>query len=74
MNKNTRDSFIFGFTLFSLFFGSNLFFSPAIGLVSGDNWPIALLGFFLAGIVVPVLAIIGVLNSEGRFEITNKAY
>jgi LIVCS family branched-chain amino acid:cation transporter len=65
-NKILRDSLIFGFALFAVFFGAgNLIFPPSIGLVSGTDWSIALVGFILTGIVLPVLGVIAVLNSDG---------
>ncbi|MEW9673334.1 branched-chain amino acid transport system II carrier protein [Ammoniphilus sp. 3BR4] len=69
-NKTLRDTFIIGFALFAVFFGAgNLIFPPSIGLVSGTNWPTALLGFVLTGIVLPLLSVIAVLNSDGKFEV-----
>ncbi|MCL2011033.1 MAG: branched-chain amino acid transport system II carrier protein [Synergistaceae bacterium] len=59
---NTGKSFITytiitGFALFSAFFGAgNLIFPPAIGLLAGSEWRPALFGFFLSGVLLPVLA------------------
>ena len=70
MKKSTRDSLVFGFALFAIFFGAgNLIFPPSIGLASGENWMVAMAGFFLTGIILPILGIIAVLNSEGKFEV-----
>lgn len=67
--KKVRDSLIFGFALFAVFFGAgNLIFPPSIGLVSGSDWPVALVGFILTGIVLPILGVVAVLNSKGKFE------
>lgn len=72
-NKMIRDSLIFGFALFAVFFGAgNLIFPPSIGHVSGAEWPMALVGFILTGIVLPILGVIAVLNSEGKFEVLTK--
>lgn len=69
-NKTLRDSFIVGFALFAVFFGAgNLIFPPSIGLASGTNWSPALIGFVLTGIVLPLLSVIAVLNSDGKFEV-----
>jgi branched-chain amino acid:cation transporter, LIVCS family len=72
MKKNNivRDSLIFGFAFFAVFFGAgNLIFPPSIGFVSGTDWPVALVGFVLTGIILPLLALIAVLNAEGKFEV-----
>lgn len=73
-NKSmTKDSFIIGFALFAIFFGAgNLIFPPAIGMVSGSNWFVAMLGLIATGIALPILAIIAVSNSDGKFEILTK--
>ncbi|KAB7706215.1 branched-chain amino acid transport system II carrier protein [Bacillus aerolatus] len=70
MKKSTRDSLIFGFALFAIFFGAgNLIFPPSIGLASGESWGTAMAGFVLTGIILPILGIIAVLNAEGKFEV-----
>jgi branched-chain amino acid:cation transporter, LIVCS family len=69
-NKIYRDSLIFGFAFFAVFFGAgNLIFPPSIGFVSGTDWPTALAGFVLTGIILPLLGLIAVLNAEGKFEV-----
>ena len=41
-----RDIFIVGFALFSMFFGAgNLMFPPFLGMESGKDWLIPLIGF-----------------------------
>jgi branched-chain amino acid:cation transporter, LIVCS family len=68
-NKIMRDSIIFGFAFFAVFFGAgNLIFPPSIGFVTGLEWPTALVGFTLTGIILPLLALIAVLNAGGKFE------
>lgn len=68
-NMLLRDSIIFGFAFFAVFFGAgNLIFPPSIGFISGTDWPIALVGFVLTGIILPLLALIAVLNAGGKFE------
>lgn len=69
MNKGIQHSFILGIALFALYFGAgNLIFPPQIGVVSGTNWIPALIGFSVTGIVLPLLAVIAILNAGGRFE------
>ncbi|WP_278756282.1 branched-chain amino acid transport system II carrier protein [Corynebacterium stationis] len=48
-------------TLFSMFFGAgNLIFPPMVGVSSGTNfWP-AIIGFLIAGVLLPVAAIVAV--------------
>lgn len=52
--------------LFSMFFGAgNLIFPPMVGVSSGTNfWP-AVLGFLVAGVLLPVLAVVAV-SLSGR--------
>lgn len=69
MNKTIQHSLILGFALFALYFGAgNLIFPPSIGNVSGTNWIPALAGFTVTGIILPLLAVIAILNAGGRFE------
>ncbi|MFK2827039.1 branched-chain amino acid transport system II carrier protein [Bacillus sp. B190/17] len=69
MNKTIQHSFIVGFALFALYFGAgNLIFPPSIGNASGTNWIPALAGFAVTGIVLPLLAVIAILNAGGKFE------
>lgn len=69
MNKTVQHSLILGFALFAIYFGAgNLIFPPSIGNASGTNWVPALIGFCVTGIVLPLLAVIAILNAGGRFE------
>lgn len=40
-----KDYLILGFALFSMFGAGNLIFPPTLGLMAGENWLGALLGF-----------------------------
>lgn len=64
-----------GLLLFGIFFGAgNLIFPPALGVLSGQNfWP-AILGFVVSGVGLAVLTlIIGTLNPKGYvYEISKK--
>ena len=65
MNKKNfwKDTVIVGLALFSTMFGAgNLIFPPQIGLFSGDQWVLGVLGLLLGGIVLPVLALWAVNN------------
>lgn len=69
MSKKFQHNLIVGFALFAIFFGAgNLIFPPSIGNVSGTEWIPALVGFCITGIVLPLLAVIAILNAGGKFE------
>lgn len=56
-----RQSLFVGVTLFSMFFGAgNLILPPLLGLQAGGETPLAMLGFLITGIGLPVLGIIAV--------------
>lgn len=49
------------FMLFSMFFGAgNLIFPPMLGAMSGENFPLAILGFLIGGVLLPSVTIIAV--------------
>ncbi|MFD1036959.1 branched-chain amino acid transport system II carrier protein [Virgibacillus byunsanensis] len=55
MNK---DTFIIGFMLFALFFGAgNLIYPPTLGIDSGTSYWVAISGFVLTGVGLPILAV-----------------
>ncbi len=57
MNK-TKDLWIIGFALFSLFFGAgNLLLPPLLGYNAGDKWFWVGLGFVLTAVFIPILGI-----------------
>ncbi len=64
-----------GLLLFGMFFGAgNLIFPPALGVLSGENfWP-AIVGFVVSGVGIAVVAlIVGTLNPKGYVhEISRK--
>ncbi|MGZ9584338.1 branched-chain amino acid transport system II carrier protein [Paenibacillus marinisediminis] len=52
-------TFFIGLMLFSLFFGAgNLIFPPILGQQSGDQFALAMFGFILTGVGLPLLTII----------------
>ena len=60
---------VLGFALFAMFFGAgNLIFPPAIGNLAGKEWFLAMIGFFITGIGMPVLGIIGVIKAGGSIK------
>lgn len=69
MKKQTKDFFVVGLALFAMFFGAgNLIFPPALGIMSGHNWFLCMIGFFLTGIGMPLLGVIGVSKAGGTID------
>ncbi len=65
MNK-TKEIFIVGFALFSLFFGAgNLLLPPLLGYNSGDNWALVTLGFAITAVFIPILGIMAHAKLQG---------
>ena len=55
----TKNIWITGFALFSLFFGAgNLILPPYLGLISGDQWIWVTLGFLISAVLLPLLGIL----------------
>lgn len=73
VKKSWKDSLTIGLALFASFFGAgNLIFPPALGLESGDNWFLAVLGLLLSGILLPLLGIIVVSYAGGSVKVLTK--
>jgi LIVCS family branched-chain amino acid:cation transporter len=69
MNKNTRDVLLVGFALFAMFFGAgNLIFPPFMGFLAGTHWAVALIGFLITGIGMPLLGIMASARAGGTVE------
>lgn len=69
MKKTTKDAFIVGFALFSMFFGAgNLIFPAYLGLQVGDKYLLGIIGFILTGVGLPLLAIIACSKGDGTFK------
>lgn len=65
MNK-TKEIWIAGFALFSLFFGAgNLILPPFLGVKAGLDWWIVVLGFVLTAVTIPILAIFAHAKLQG---------
>lgn len=61
-----KDVFIFGLAIFAMFFGAgNLIFPPEIGMVSGEEWLKAAVGFFMTGIALPVCGLMAFSQAGG---------
>lgn len=69
MNKKSYHVILVGFALFAMFFGAgNLIFPPYMGFLAGSSWSIALLGFLITGIGMPLLGIIASARAGGSVE------
>ena len=69
MSKNFKDVVLVGFALFAMFFGAgNLIFPPFMGFMAGSNWSLAMLGFLLTGIGMPLLGIMASARAGGTVE------
>ncbi len=65
MNK-TKEIFVIGFALFSLFFGAgNLLLPPLLGYNAGNNWFWVTLGFMITAVVIPILGILAHAKLQG---------
>jgi len=65
MNK-TKEIFIAGFALFSMFFGAgNLILPPFLGFKSGDAWLLVTLGFVVTAVVIPIFGILAHARLQG---------
>ena len=64
--KKTKEVFITGFALFSMFFGAgNLILPPFLGFKSGTDWMWVLLGFAITAVVIPILGILAHARLQG---------
>jgi len=69
MSKRAGDIIWVGLALFAMFFGAgNLIFPPFMGFIAGPSWPIALAGFLITGIGMPLLGIMASSRSGGTVE------
>jgi LIVCS family branched-chain amino acid:cation transporter len=60
---------MYGFAIFSMFFGSgNLVFPLQIGIESGNYWVLGFLGLFITGIILPFLGLFVIKIHRGSYE------
>lgn len=65
MNR-TKEILVTGFALFSMFFGAgNLILPPFIGFKAGNMWFLALSGFIITAVIIPILGIFAHANLQG---------
>ena len=61
------------FMLFSMFFGAgNLIFPPFLGQCAGENAPVAMVGFVVTAVVLPVLGILVIAQFNGLENLANQ--
>lgn len=66
---STREIITVGLMLFALFFGAgNMIFPPALGQAAGENVWIAMLGFIVTGVGLPLLGVIAVGLGGGNLQ------
>ena len=66
MKLSRKNTFLIGFTLFSMFFGAgNLIFPPFLGQNAAEQTLPAFLGFLVTAVVLPVLGLIVVARFDG---------
>ena len=66
MKLNKKEMLLISFMLFSLFFGAgNLIFPPFLGQSAGNNTIMAMLGFLITAVILPVLGVIAVAKFDG---------
>ena len=64
-----KHTFIYGFAIFSMFFGSgNLVFPLQIGQYAEHYWFLGFLGLFLTGILLPFLGLFVIKLHRGKYE------
>ena len=66
--QNIKDTIIYGFAIFAMFFGSgNLVFPLQIGQAAGQHWLSGFAGLFITGILLPFLGLFVIKLHRGRY-------
>jgi branched-chain amino acid:cation transporter, LIVCS family len=69
VSQRSRDVVWVGLALFAMFFGAgNLIFPPFLGFLAGPTWTIAIVGFLITGIGMPLLGIMASSRAGGTVE------
>ena len=64
--SKTKEIFIVGFALFSMFFGAgNLILPPFLGVQAGESWSLVTLGFFVTAVIIPIIGIMAHARLQG---------
>ena len=73
MKLGRRQMLFVGFMLFSLIFGAgNLIFPPFLGQNAGTSMPAALAGFLITAVVLPVLGVVAISQSDGLDHLSGR--
>ncbi len=73
MKLGKKNMLLVSFMLFSLFFGAgNLIFPPFLGQSAGNHTPLALLGFLVTAVVLPVMGVVAVAEFGGLDKLARK--
>ena len=73
MKLSKRNMVLVSFMLFSLFFGAgNLIFPPFLGQNAGSATPVALVGFLITAVVLPVLGVVAVAEFNGLDKLAGR--
>lgn len=73
MKLSRKNMLLLSFMLFSLFFGAgNLIFPPFLGQNAGAHMPMALLGFLITAVVLPVLGVLAVAEFNGLDKLAGR--
>ncbi|WP_438315918.1 branched-chain amino acid transport system II carrier protein [Sporosarcina sp. FA9] len=64
-----KKNVVIGLMLFALFLGAgNIIFPPLLGQMAGENLFIAMVGFLITGVGLPLLAVISIANAGGGLQ------
>ena len=73
MKLGKKNMLLVSFMLFSLFFGAgNLIFPPFLGQSAGEHTPLALAGFLITAVVLPVLGVVVVAQFDGLEKLARR--
>ena len=73
MKLTPKQMVMTSFMLFSLFFGAgNLIFPPFLGAESGENMPVAITGFLITAVLLPVLGVVIIAKFKGLDKLASK--
>ena len=75
MKLGKKNMVLVSFMLFSLFFGAgNLIFPPYLGQMAGGHTLLALLGFLVTAVVLPVLGVVAVAEFGGLDKLARRVH
>ena len=73
MKLTKKQMVLISFMLFSMFFGAgNLIFPPFLGQNAGSNTPAATFGFVITAVILPILGVIVVAQSDGLDKLAGR--